>query len=344
VFESNYTHQISNLQAQLHSLTQLEQKILRHLIYYASKSWGYCRKSYKTIADELGCSRDKIYSLIKKLKPLGVETEHRGPSTPIICVAKELKEAFLSLFAFNYDASTTLEQPIPYIDKYKNNNIVIVGAKPKKQKPESALFKPFRALGLTAKEVVVFLNLIRRNKIALTTIFETIKVVAKAKKEKAIHTSIGAYFRAVLLNIHNEAIITQEQLEAGDMTKYRETLFPMPPGKQEGGKNPRPKGLTITELGDLNPHNIPIEMISDWITVRTVKRAPITITAWKRINKQLSLCDDPVDAFEIMVAHGWQSLDHKWISRLSKSPGYGSFDYDDTSWAEGGNKTLSEKY
>lgn len=61
-----------------------------------------------------------------------------------------------------------------------------------------------------------------------------------------------------------------------------------------------------------NPHNLSEELIEDWIKVRKSKRAPITNTAWIKINLELSKINtlgiNPTEAFETMVASGWQSL------------------------------------
>lgn len=69
----------------------------------------------------------------------------------------------------------------------------------------------------------------------------------------------------------------------------------------------------IKNILKTNIFQIPEEMIQDWISNRRKKRADVTSTAWSRINKVLSKLHenniDPVEAFERMVASGWQSLE-----------------------------------
>jgi len=83
--------------------------------------------------------------------------------------------------------------------------------------------------------------------------------------------------------------------------------------------------LTLEDLKSDNPFSIPEEMLRDWIYTRTKKRAPITKTSWKMICKQLQRCEEnkinAVEAFELMVASGWQSLKVEWlnISQSKKS-------------------------
>ncbi|HHF7341074.1 TPA: hypothetical protein ACP9C9_002007 [Legionella anisa] len=75
--------------------------------------------------------------------------------------------------------------------------------------------------------------------------------------------------------------------------------------------------LGLKELLNDNPFNIPEQMLSDWIENRKKKRAPITITAWNKILKELIHCKaqhtDPIEAFETMVASGWNSLKAKYF-------------------------------
>lgn len=118
------------------------------------------------------------------------------------------------------------------------------------------------------------------------------------------------------------------------MAVYQETLFPMP---QEAAS----KGLQA--LIEDNPHNIPPQMIEDWLTVRKAKKCPVTPTAWKRLNQQLAKCDNPIEAFETMVTHGWTALNPKWLERVeNKNKPNGHFNYDDTSWAHSSNRSILE--
>ena len=106
-------------------------------------------------------------------------------------------------------------------------------------------------------------------------------------------------------------------IESKEMAEYRETYYQAavsnPVTSHEVvpvSKPPTSKHLEIHDLESMNPLNIPSGMIRDWLEVRRAKRIPVTFTAWNRLNNQLGKCDDPVEAFEIMVTHGWSSLNH----------------------------------
>ena len=102
-----------------------------------------------------------------------------------------------------------------------------------------------------------------------------------------------------------------------------ETNLPVPTPKP---KKPRVISFGIEQLLEDNPHNIDKQQIEDWAQVRKSKRAPITKTTWNKINKTLTLIQSeanvsPADAFETMVASGWQSIELKYfLSRTAPLP------------------------
>ncbi len=95
------------------------------------------------------------------------------------------------------------------------------------------------------------------------------------------------------------------------------------------------KQYTIDLILKDNPFHIPEEIIQDWITTRKQKRAAITKTAWNKINKELAKCDDPLAAFEEMVAAGWQSFKADWVKKTPSPSRKTSYDHESTKWAEG---------
>lgn len=88
----------------------------------------------------------------------------------------------------------------------------------------------------------------------------------------------------------------------------------------------------LKNLQEENIFSIPEQLIQDWITNRKKKRAPLTKTAWNKINKELAKCKEqgvePIDAFEKMVAHGWQALDAEWFSKEKKGASSSQWDVD----------------
>jgi len=105
-------------------------------------------------------------------------------------------------------------------------------------------------------------------------------------------------------------------------TEYKETYFPMP-------KVPTsPKGeLQMNELLQNNPHHIPTQYIQDHMVIRKKKKAPLTSTAWSRLNKELFKCPNPIEAFEEMILRGWIGFKAEWINKTKSH-----FDNVNTSW------------
>ena len=94
----------------------------------------------------------------------------------------------------------------------------------------------------------------------------------------------------------------------------------------------------MQKLNEDNVHNIPTEMIEDYLGLRKAKKAPLSLTAWNKINKELGKCDDPIKAFEIMITHGWVGLKAEWIKNLSSKKSTSinsSINHQDISWIHG---------
>ncbi len=108
---------------------------------------------------------------------------------------------------------------------------------------------------------------------------------------------------------------------------YPDTYYPQ--------KKQNVKTLTIQTIQSFNPHNLPLQMIEDWIENRRIKKAGITLTAWERINKELQKCPNPVRAFEECVANGWIGFNISWLEENKNKSKKSHFDNDSTSWANG---------
>lgn len=101
--------------------------------------------------------------------------------------------------------------------------------------------------------------------------------------------------------------------EVSSCTKKNKEVALLSDKKPRGRKKVSKRPLSQMDLESMNPHRIPSIMISDWLLVREAKKAPVTITAWSNLNKQLERCESATEAFEIMVANGWTSLKADWL-------------------------------
>jgi hypothetical protein len=82
----------------------------------------------------------------------------------------------------------------------------------------------------------------------------------------------------------------------------------------------------LKNIQEENIFSIPEQTLLDWIANRKKKRVPVTQTAWNKINKELAKLKekgiDPIDAFETMVASGWQSIKLEYFESQKKTTAF----------------------
>lgn len=105
--------------------------------------------------------------------------------------------------------------------------------------------------------------------------------------------------------------------------EYQETLFPLVTENQKQVARSKPSlTLTIDDLLNCNPFSIPEQSLLDWIEVRNRQKAPITLTAWDMLHKELRKFKedghDVTEKFNLMVASGWRTIKFGWTSAAAK--------------------------
>jgi hypothetical protein len=94
-----------------------------------------------------------------------------------------------------------------------------------------------------------------------------------------------------------------------------------PISKKEKINKKKKVGFSLETVDQFNPHNLPEQMILDWIEVRNAKKSPPTITGWNKLNKELSKCRNPIKAFEEAVHAGWIGFNPAWLQEnKNKAP------------------------
>lgn len=73
-----------------------------------------------------------------------------------------------------------------------------------------------------------------------------------------------------------------------------------------------------------NPHNVPEQLLADWLTQRKTKRAAVTTTVWSTVNNELAKCAEAGitadDAITEALTAGWQGFKASWvIKRVAES-------------------------
>ena len=90
-----------------------------------------------------------------------------------------------------------------------------------------------------------------------------------------------------------------------------------------------------------NPHQVPEQLITDWLALRKTKRATVSRTVWNSLNAELTKCAalgiTAVDAMTEALTAGWQGFKADWIANRLTQAGRaptaaGGPDFYDTSW------------
>lgn len=73
-----------------------------------------------------------------------------------------------------------------------------------------------------------------------------------------------------------------------------------------------------------NPHQVPEQLLADWLAQRKAKRAAVTATVWSTVNAELAKCAthgvDATTAITEALSAGWQGFKATWvIKRLNDS-------------------------
>jgi hypothetical protein len=82
----------------------------------------------------------------------------------------------------------------------------------------------------------------------------------------------------------------------------------------------------LKEMLQDNPHNIPENVLADWLIVRNAKRAKITRTAWKQVIGNVIQLQDkgltPLFCFTTAVARGWVGLELRFFDEYLSGSKY----------------------
>ncbi|MNJ24708.1 Bacteriophage replication protein O [compost metagenome] len=92
----------------------------------------------------------------------------------------------------------------------------------------------------------------------------------------------------------------------------------------EPAKADRKAPFGMVQLLADNPHQVPEQLLADWLAQRKAKRAVVTATVWSTVNAELAKCAthgvDADTAITEALTAGWQGFKASWvIKRLNDS-------------------------
>jgi len=283
-------------------LIQVASSVLSHqakLLYGRLSMWsnenGKVFRSVFQLSIELGCSKSTIDRTIKELKDANLI----GTFHPF--------KGGINHFEF-YD-HPWMHEPIKEQLSYKSNHI----------EAPSDVTLPTVINDVTPTSEVTHINI---NKIKTNNNNNNIRALDKNLDEESLNLVARE-------NENNENILKygQDNNQTLPNSKAKKDLDGIDSTTKSDYHNNQTKKCTIkskihqydlNNMLEFNPFQIPTEMLQDYITNRNKKRVPITFTSWNKINKELSKCKerdiDPHEAFETMVASGWQSMKVEWLT------------------------------
>lgn len=96
------------------------------------------------------------------------------------------------------------------------------------------------------------------------------------------------------------------------------------PEQPAPAKADRKAPFGMTQLLADNPHNVPEQLLADWLAQRKAKRAAVTATVWSTVNAELAKCAEAGitanDAITEALNSGWQGFKASWvIKRLAEA-------------------------
>lgn len=119
---------------------------------------------------------------------------------------------------------------------------------------------------------------------------------------------------------------TTKQTKADDSLLYSKNKTPyenlpsedisLPP-QAEPAKPDRKASFGLTSLLADNPHQVPEQLLTDWLAQRKAKKAAVTATVWSTVNTELAKCAEAGISAEVAITEalsaGWQGFKASWV-------------------------------
>lgn len=254
--------------------------------YLASKSsgWNICKKQ---LQNHFGCGRKHIDSCFKYLKEIGVIH---------ILMIRDSKGR-----AIGWETILKRTLPAQHIQntqKVHSGELSRIPISHNVENPDCGKGTPINKRYIEIKDIIN--NISTSDEVAdfYYTQIENLKAEECPQK------------KSDYLNNHKMDHPDDSQVFESEIDSTKSDYFENQPINQSNSKSLKQYGLK--EILNDNIFQLPQELIQDWIANRKKKRAAITQTAWNKINKELTKCQEhginPIESFETMVASGWQSL------------------------------------
>lgn len=145
-------------------------------------------------------------------------------------------------------------------------------------------------------------------------------VYQEPKKEKSTQpksveiTKIGSLASVTKLPISDDSHLYTK--EKPPVTLPSEEIT-SPPAVEAKAKSERKAPFGLNNLLADNPHQVPEQLLTDWLAQRKAKKAAVTATVWSTVNAELAKCAEAgvsaTAAITEALSAGWQGFKAQWV-------------------------------
>lgn len=135
---------------------------------------------------------------------------------------------------------------------------------------------------------------------------QIVRIGSTAKQTKTDDSLLYSKKETPYVNLPTEDVTSPPMTQADEPKADRKTPFGM------------------AQLLADNPHQVPEQLLADWLAQRKAKKASVTNTVWSTVNAELTKCAaagiDATTAITEALSAGWQGFKATWvINRLKDS-------------------------
>lgn len=131
---------------------------------------------------------------------------------------------------------------------------------------------------------------------------QIVRIGSAAKQTKTDDSLLYSKNKTPYVNLPSEDITSPPTVESD----------PVPAAKPD-----RKAPFGLAQLLANNPHQIPEQLLADWLAQRKAKKAAVTTTVWGTVNAELEKCAEAgisaSDAITEVLAAGWQGFKASWV-------------------------------
>lgn len=131
---------------------------------------------------------------------------------------------------------------------------------------------------------------------------QIVRIGSTAKQTKTDDSLLYSKNKTPYVNLPSEDITSPPKVQV------ELPVEPQPDRKAQFG---------LTQLLADNPHQVPEQLLSDWLAQRKAKKAAVTFTVWSTVNTELAKCAEAgisaSTAITEALSAGWQGFKASWV-------------------------------